>query len=174
VLRARFVAELDGLGVSVHDEPTADAAAGRVLALVGPRRLLAWEDAALPPSLAAALARLPPGQRIAPCAPLAEQASAEVGLTACDAAIAETGSLLLASAPGRPRTASMLPACHIAVVRDGDLHATLHGALAAVRAAHPHASGLHQITGPSRTADIELKLTLGVHGPGQVIVVLSP
>ncbi|MBM4016325.1 MAG: lactate utilization protein C, partial [Planctomycetes bacterium] len=111
---------------------------------------------------------------LAPSAPVAVLATAEVGLTGCDAAVAETGSLLLASTPERPRTASMLPHCHIAVVGTADLHATLHGALAAVRAVHPRASALHQITGPSRSADIELQLTLGVHGPGELIVVLSP
>ena len=175
--RARFLAELELLGVTVHEELDEIAVADRVVTLVGTRRLLAWPDAALPPAVAARLAELPAAQRLAAgaaAAPIAQLATAEIGLTTVDAAVAETGSLLLASSPDHPRTASMLPPLHVAIVRAHDLLPTFRAALARLRDRIPSASALHLITGPSRTADIELQLTLGVHGPGALVVVLGP
>ncbi|MBL8843150.1 MAG: LUD domain-containing protein [Planctomycetes bacterium] len=172
--RARFAAELRALGVALHEEASDAAVAERVVALIGTRRLLAWPDATLPPAVAARLAQLPAGQRLDLAAPRAALATAEVGLTAVDAAIAETGSLLLIAAHDRPRTPSLLPPLHVAIVRGSDLVPTLRAALAKLRHALPSAAALHRITGPSRTADIELQLTLGVHGPGALAVVLGP
>lgn len=171
--RARFLAELQKLGVGVHEEPDDAAVAARVVSLVGAHRLLAWRDAALPAAVAAALRALPDGQRVDDRAPRAELAAAEVGLTAVDAAIAETGSLVLVSAPERPRTASLLPPLHVALVRAGQIAPTFRVALARLRDRFAASSALHLITGPSRTADIELQLTLGVHGPGVLEVVLA-
>jgi L-lactate utilization protein LutC len=59
-------------------------------------------------------------------------------------------------------------------VRRADLVPNLRSALARVRGAIPSASAIHLVTGPSRSADIELQLTLGVHGPGELVVVLGP
>lgn len=172
--RARFIAELAKLGVTLHEEPDDTAIAARVRSIVGARRLLAWRDPALPAAVAAALRALPDGQRVDDRAPRAELAAAEVGLTAVDAVIAETGSLALVSAPDRPRTASLLPPLHVAIVRAGQIAPTFRVALARLRERFDRASALHLITGPSRTADIELQLTLGVHGPGALEVVLGP
>jgi L-lactate dehydrogenase complex protein LldG len=95
-----------------------------------------------------------------------------VGLTGAVAGLADTGSLALVSGPGRGRIASLLPPLHIAILRVSQLHASY----ATFLAAHPQiedvGSNLVLITGPSRTADIEMTLTRGVHGPGEVHVVL--
>jgi L-lactate dehydrogenase complex protein LldG len=76
------------------------------------------------------------------------------------------------SGPSRPRLASLLPPVHVALVSKRALYPTM----AAFFSAHPNivreGSNLVFITGPSRTADIEQTLTLGVHGPRQVHVVL--
>jgi L-lactate dehydrogenase complex protein LldG len=95
-------------------------------------------------------------------------------VTGCDGAIAETGSLVLLSGEGKPRAASLLPPVHLAVVQRKDLRFGM-GEFFTERAAEmAGAACCTFITGPSRTADIELTLTLGVHGPGEVIVVMGP
>src|SRR5262249_32018976 len=102
------------------------------------------------------------------------QAAAGIGGTGSHAAIAETGSLVVLSGPGTPRAASLLPPVHLCLVRRGDLFASM-GEFFRERAGDIAASSCCTfITGPSRTADIELTLTLGVHGPGRVMVVVGP
>lgn len=93
---------------------------------------------------------------------------AQVGLTGCPAAIAETGTLVIPSGPGRPLTASLLPEIHLAVLSAEDIHQDLRQVLnlEAVRTA----ASVALVTGPSRTSDIEMTLTLGVHGPREVHV----
>ncbi len=92
-------------------------------------------------------------------------------------AIAESGSLVLHHGPGRPRLASLLAPAHIAIVRVEQLVRGLGEALSLLRQQHGEAlfaetSNLTFITGPSRTADIELTLSLGIHGPPELHVVL--
>lgn len=88
-------------------------------------------------------------------------AACELGVTGVDAALPETGTLLLRSSPERPRVVSLLPRVHLAVFTPSVLRADLHQAFAEAR----DAGYSVLVTGPSRTADIELTLTLGVHGP---------
>jgi L-lactate dehydrogenase complex protein LldG len=95
---------------------------------------------------------------------------AAIGVTRCLAAIADTGTLLLACDRSHPRATSLLPRSHLAVVHTGEVVASLADALA--RIPSPPPSAVTCITGPSRSADIEQILTLGVHGPAHVHVVL--
>jgi L-lactate dehydrogenase complex protein LldG len=101
-------------------------------------------------------------------------AGADVGVTGADLAIAETGTLVLRSAAGRPRSTSLLPPCHVALFDRSMLVETLEQVGIVLEAWHetPAAGGdgavINFITGPSRTADIELTLTRGVHGPKEV------
>jgi L-lactate dehydrogenase complex protein LldG len=110
-------------------------------------------------------------------------AAAGLGLTGVDLAIAETGTLVLRSGAGRPRTTSLLPACHVAMFDRQVLVESLEQAGVFLEAWHAdptaerHGNAPHGrvdgamitfITGPSRTADIELTLTRGVHGPKEV------
>lgn len=102
---------------------------------------------------------------------------APVCLSGAACAIAESGSLVLRHGPGRPRLASLLAPAHIAVVREGQLVRGLGEALARLRSEHGAAlfdetSNLTFISGPSRTADIEMTLSLGIHGPPELHVVL--
>ena len=95
-----------------------------------------------------------------------------VGLTGALAGLADTGSLVLASGPGRSRVASLLPPVHVAVLSQARMYATLPAFLAANRGAVGETSNLVLVTGPSRTADIEMTLTHGVHGPREVHVIV--
>ena len=98
-------------------------------------------------------------------------ATTPLGLTGIDVALAETGTMILRSGPGRPRSTSLLPATHVAVFDRTALVETLVQVGVLLEAWHTEeASGavINFITGPSRTADIELTLTRGVHGPKEV------
>jgi L-lactate dehydrogenase complex protein LldG len=88
-------------------------------------------------------------------------AECELGVTGVDAALPETGTLLLRSSPDRPRVVSLLPRVHLAILTPAALRADLHQAFAEAK----DAGYCVLVTGPSRTSDIELTLTLGVHGP---------
>jgi L-lactate dehydrogenase complex protein LldG len=104
-------------------------------------------------------------------------AQADVGLSGVDCAIAETGTLVLSARSGQMRGVSLLPPVHVAVARTTQIVATLADALVLLRTAEadvPHylSSCVSFITGPSRTGDIELTLTIGVHGPGALHLVL--
>ena len=106
----------------------------------------------------------------------ARAARAEAGITAADWALADTGTLVLLSGPGRSRAASLLPPVHVALLPasrilsdSGELLKRLPANPADAPALE---SSLTLITGTSKTADIELTLVRGVHGPGEVHVIL--
>jgi L-lactate dehydrogenase complex protein LldG len=104
-------------------------------------------------------------------------ARADLGLSGVDAVIAETGTLMLTAQPGQMRGVSLLPPVHIAVARTDQVVATFADALRTVRQSGEDmqqnlTSCISFVTGPSRTGDIELKLTVGVHGPGELHLVL--
>jgi L-lactate dehydrogenase complex protein LldG len=165
----RFIVEARALGVEVFVEWSADAARDRLGKLVAGKRVLTWNPDRLPYNCGTVVSGAILGS-----APVAEQARADVGVTSCHAAIAETGSLALISGPGCSRTVSLLPPVHVAIVRRGDLVATMGEFFAARGEALAQAANCTFVTGPSRTADIELSLTIGVHGPGKVAVILGP
>jgi L-lactate dehydrogenase complex protein LldG len=86
--------------------------------------------------------------------------------------LADTGSVVLASGPEEPRARSLLPEVHISLLAEDRIVAGLDDLFAALGQDLP--SALAIVTGPSRSADIEQSLTVGVHGPGEVHVVLLP
>ncbi|MCP3999106.1 MAG: hypothetical protein GY722_29185 [bacterium] len=96
--------------------------------------------------------------------------SVQVGITTADIGIAATGSVVLQHGPGRPRSASLLVEHHIVVLPIDRIVASMAEALNAIDWADT--SNVVAITGPSRTNDIESILTLGVHGPRHVSIVL--
>jgi len=103
-----------------------------------------------------------------------EAAEAAIGITPVDYALADSGTLCLLAGKNQPRTASLLPPVHIAVLQPqqivrglDDLFALLPGG------GREMSSAVTLITGPSRTADIELTLVVGVHGPQQLHVILA-
>lgn len=94
--------------------------------------------------------------------------SLQIGITGAASAIAETGTLVIASSNGQMLSASLLPEIHVAVLESSQIVETLEEALRS-KDVHEAASAA-LISGPSRTADIEMTLTIGVHGPGEVHV----
>jgi L-lactate dehydrogenase complex protein LldG len=170
----RFRSVLESVGGHVHLVPgelEASESLRAILVEAGARRLLV-SDAPASRTLAEAL----PGEfaRLAPHAPRAELLAADAGLTGAQWGIAETGTIVLESAREQHRLASLLPPLHIALLPASRLLGTLGEALAAVRGAGaaPGSRTITFITGPSRTADIELELVVGVHGPKHLHVIL--
>jgi L-lactate utilization protein LutC len=100
--------------------------------------------------------------------------AADIGITGADYLIAETGSVVVASRPNHPRSLSLLPPVHIAVARSEQIVPDLFDLLNSEKFGNPPVlpSCLTLITGPSKTGDIELRLVTGVHGPGEVHVML--
>ena len=94
----------------------------------------------------------------------------DVGVSTALFGLADTGSVVLAAAPDEPRAASLLPWTHVTRLREDRILPGLAELFEAVGAELP--SALAIVTGPSRSADIEQKLAVGVHGPGEVHVVL--
>jgi L-lactate dehydrogenase complex protein LldG len=97
----------------------------------------------------------------------------DVGITTAQAAIAETGTLVLDSARERHRLVSLVPPVHIAIVDASSIFQTLGEALAFVHQNENISPAITFITGPSRTADIELTLAIGVHGPRELFVIVN-
>jgi L-lactate dehydrogenase complex protein LldG len=103
---------------------------------------------------------------VSPHADIYQLAECDLGVTSVDAALPETGTLLMRSTPERPRMVSLLPRVHLAIVRPAALRADLSQAWADV-----WDDGYFVfVTGPSRTSDIELTMTIGVHGPKTLYV----
>jgi L-lactate utilization protein LutC len=173
---ARFVAELHAAGGFAHVVPDAAGARAAVLALV--QRLAVRR---------ALLGRGPVVESLGLAEPLQTEGvavedlgdaergdretlfAADLGISGVEALIAETGSIVLSTRPDQPRALSLLPPVHVAIADRGQLLPDLFD-LFDGRSAVP--SCLSVITGPSKTGDIELKLVTGVHGPGEVHVVL--
>jgi L-lactate dehydrogenase complex protein LldG len=102
-------------------------------------------------------------------------AEAGVGVTGAVAGVAASGTVGVACGPGAPRATSLVPPAHICLVTRGTMVEDLAEALrrcAPMAAAIDLPSGLVWVSGPSRSADLELVLTVGVHGPGSVDVIV--
>lgn len=97
----------------------------------------------------------------------------DVGITAAQSAIAETGTLVLESEAEKHRLISLVPPVHIAIVDSKNICLTLGEVLADVNRDSELSPTITFITGPSRTADIELTLAIGVHGPQELYVVIN-
>ena len=147
------------------------------------QRALAWEPELLPlPGLQPALADIGielivPDFRHGDRVSILRQASeVDLGITGVVAALASTGTLVVRSGRGLAGLASLITPRHLALVPMSCLYPSLEAWLAEMRASEggrallAEASNLTFISGPSRTSDIEMTLTLGVHGPRQVEV----
>lgn len=100
---------------------------------------------------------------------------ADVGVTGVDYAIAETGSVVLIPKRGLSRLVSLVPPIHVAIVRPQEVVATLENIFLLQRIAYYRGELWHYVnfvSGPSRTADIEQTLVVGVHGPKQAHMIL--
>lgn len=145
------------------------------LAAQGIKRLLldpaTTEGAALAQALPAAVQALPFAQ------PLEAWKTelfdtVDAGFTVARSGIAATGTLVLAPDRGSPRTVSLVPPLHIALVYADTLHPDLHAAARAERWRDGMPSNLVLVSGPSKTSDIQQTLAYGAHGPRWVWVII--
>lgn len=91
------------------------------------------------------------------------------GVTKALGGLADTGSVLVVDGEGHPLEASLLPEIHLVILRESDILPSLEDTIHLLR----DSRSAVVITGPSRTGDIEMTLTIGVHGPGEVHVFLT-
>lgn len=188
-LATRFAAELEKLSAHVHRVSSPSDVAPlivRILLDAGAKggRVTRWDDSTLEglgidEALKAGgheVVTFQPGSNGRAFVEKVEQSVA--GITGCDAAIAETGTLVLGSsrigdpqAPGRGRTVSLLPPIHVAVVRKEQI---VYSSLDVFRrlASGAMPSQVIFASGPSRSSDIENDLSIGVHGPGHLHVII--
>jgi len=160
----RFQEELTALeGVFVPC--TVNTAADEIISLLRERgitEIMAWDTERLPSGMGDALKAA--GINVTSDA----NPSVRAGLTGALGGIAETGTLVITSGAGQPLTHSLLPKIHLAILHTQNITQTLSQFLN--RPEVKNASSVALISGPSRTADIEMTLSIGVHGPGEVIV----
>jgi L-lactate dehydrogenase complex protein LldF len=167
-LLGRFEEELTALGAAVI-QCRGGELAHEIAAIVretGQAEIFSWDAAHLPDGLSEDLGELGIALRNTP------DPEIRVGLTGGLAGVAETGSVLLAGGAGRPLLASLLPEIHLVVLRASQMLQTLEQVLQMEVVQQAPASVL--VSGPSRTGDIELTLTIGVHGPKRFVVFITP
>lgn len=107
---------------------------------------------------------------------VAQLAHCDAGVTAVDYAIAETGTIVLSSDEPNALLVSLLPTIHIALLRPSQISGSLADVIGKLNAERvgPGTScrSVSFITGPSRTSDVELTLSIGVHGPKELHVIV--
>lgn len=94
-----------------------------------------------------------------------------IGITAPNIGVADSATLIQLTEPGRPRSTSLLPSLHIAILRREHIVADLQEAYALLRD-RAHLDSLVFISGPSKTADIEAHMVYGAHGPREVHLII--
>jgi L-lactate dehydrogenase complex protein LldG len=185
---ARFTTECAAADGQVHVLPDREAAVARVMELVKARsarkalvgRGTFFDTLHLPERLRSLGIEVMEVESLAPATSRDPFFAADVGISGVDFLIAETGTVVLKARPEEPRSLSLLPPVHIAVAHRTQMLADLFdlfptlpsgAGLATEGAGLP--SCLSLITGPSKTGDIELRLVTGVHGPGELHVILT-
>jgi L-lactate dehydrogenase complex protein LldG len=168
-LKQTFIEEAKKLNVLVHEATTDADAVEIVLDLLGSDQVVMhWDFAYIPVSgLGPILAH-----STIKSADMRD-GTVRVGITGVDGALASTGSIVVNSGPGKPRTASLLPLVHIAVVKVEQIVPNLDVWFAGQnKDDFQKTSNVVVISGASRTADIGMELVLGAHGPKDLHVVL--
>lgn len=185
-LVARFCQELEALRGHVHLLDDVEQTAETILQILSHHnatKILAWENDAL--GLAnlremlgeagvEVVSDVLTGDEDGRKSQLALVDGVLVGLTGAHGGLADTGAVALLSGPDRSRLASLAPPVHIALLRRDQIYPSLPAFLTDFGDAVRDSSNLVFIAGPSRTGDIEMTLSIGVHGPGEVHVIVLP
>ena len=170
-----FAAELEKLSCEVYRTSTSRETNEKLIQLFRDRhweKTLIWQslldrDALLKQSLENAAIEFVTTSTIDKLADI------PVGITDCEVALADTGTIVQQNVIGQPAFVSLLPDVHIVLVKASAVYSNLQTYLQSIENAKEEVSASNNlvfITGPSRTGDIELTLTLGVHGPRELIV----
>lgn len=177
---ARFIEELEALGGHARRVASQEEAREYVLRLARERDaelLVRWdvdelEELGLDAPLAEAGVEVVAWRDLSDFREVAGKA--DIGLSTAAWAIAETGTLILEGGAGMGRTVTLLPPTYVAVVPADRMLRTVHEAIE--KYSGGGAAGLPANvcfhTGPSRSGDIEMSLFIGMHGPGDVHVIL--
>ena len=176
-LAAVFAESLAGINTSVyrvHREGILEFVTGFIRER-GVKSFSIWETEYLN-SLGIARSLEGGGLSIATAEDKAAIANSDIGITGADYALADTGSLVLISSPDKPRGVSLIPPVHLAIVRKENILCDIGELFGLLNEIYESPDAIPScttfITGPSRTADIELNLTLGVHGPKELHVLI--
>lgn len=159
------VKKLSGVGQKLSS-PEIDSALKTLVTEQNIRKATVWETLPLRQLGITEILHSLGVELVSPNASKHDMARCDLGITEADYLLPETGTLVLRSSAEKPRAVSLLPRVHLAIVRPEMLRADMHQVFAEAKDQHY----LVFITGPSRTADIELTVTLGVHGPKNLYV----
>jgi L-lactate dehydrogenase complex protein LldG len=166
-----FTTRLEALAGNVYHAATRDEACARVATILEGKSAVASNAPFLAECGITALPGVESG--ITERARLQERCAViDVGITSADYLLADTGTLVMLSSAQEARLVSLLPPAHIAVVPVDRMLTGLDELFTILPMPGEQTSSMVLITGPSRTADIEQILVRGVHGPGQITVVL--
>lgn len=167
---SQSLAEVAGNCIVVNDELEAAQAIGRIMELTKAKRGAISDS----PLVRNVIGRATLDAELLENPPSADLFDCDVGITSAQWAIAETGTLVLEAERERHRLASLVPPVHIALVQSDRIRRTMIEVLESLgRTGKDQLSRtVTFITGPSRTSDIELNLTIGVHGPGELYVII--
>ncbi len=170
---ARFEERFTGLGGEVrvvNNIAQLQTELAEVVADMKPQRIGMWSDAQLEKWVGGSLAE----QTVLKWGvdPREQFSSLDIGITGCSAAVADTGTLVLACGGGRGRSVHLLPPVHVAILGASQIVTRLGEALDRVARPIEMDSYVHFVTGPSRSSDIENDQTIGIHGPAAVIVLV--
>jgi L-lactate dehydrogenase complex protein LldG len=172
---ARFQERLEQLGGEVRmatDLATLKTVLTELLQELSPKRIGAWDDSLLNEWGVDTILNSYDTVKWGTDAP-SDFVSTDVGITGCEFAIADTGTIGVSCGAGRGRSVHLLPPVHIAIVRASQIYTRLGEALENVAERLPRIdSYIHFVTGPSRSSDIENDQSIGVHGPAAVIAVV--
>src|SRR5947209_2187862 len=154
----------------VNDETAAADLVLEILSKINARRVVISDS----PLVGRVMERVKPNAEVLLNASKSELFDCDAGLTSAQWAVAETGTLVLEADKERHRLASLVPPVHIALVEANRIRQTLNEVLEALseKGRDRLSRTLTFITGPSRTSDIELTLAIGVHGPGELFVII--
>lgn len=169
---ARFVQEAVALGVHIYRPDHPSEAIRIVLEVIeSEKKIMAWDFSHIPlPGLSEELEK----ERIKVMEEL--DPSIKVGITGADVALASTGTIILFNGGGKLSRVSLLPQKHIAIFHEDqilpDFETWVQGLAADNLDVFRKTSSITAISGPSRTADIAMEQIIGMHGPGELYIVL--
>lgn len=174
----RFCREAQSLGATVdlfQTEQQLQEGLESLLTSFQPKSILIWERKEFRRWRIDSVLKRWEQWMVNPVANRNEALQADVGITTVDYAIADTGTLVLCSDQGKNRGVSLFPTHHIAIVDANQIVTRMGEVLAEFQRGKSSKipSSIHFISGPSRSSDIENDLSIGVHGPAALHILLK-